>query len=174
MEDTLTFEKPKILLEEILQQINSHFPDLEEANIAKTRKLQIKCTKESIKPLCKYLHDELGFEHIIDVTSVDYRKNLEMVYHINSYQNNCIVKILAEVPNDDLTVDSVADIWGGANWHEREAYDMFGITFTGHPNLIRILLPPDSDYHPLRKSFKNEKKKDWNVNRPPPQKGGDA
>jgi len=171
---TLTFDQPKILPDDIARQIKAQFPNLGEVNQVDSRKLQIKCNRDTIKSLCKLLHDQLGFEHIVDVTGVDYKKNLEMVYHINSYENNCIVEIRAEIPNDDLTVDTVADIWGGANWHEREVYDMFGIKFIGHPNLQRILLPDGSDIHPLRKTFKNEKKAEWNVNRPPALKGGDA
>jgi NADH-quinone oxidoreductase subunit C len=105
---------------------------------------------------------------------VDYKKNLEVVYHVNSYRNHCIAQIRVEVPSDDPSIDTVSDIWGGANWHEREAMDMFGITFKGHPDPRRILLPEDADYHPLLKSFKISKKNDWNVEDKTQPKEGEA
>jgi NADH-quinone oxidoreductase subunit C len=64
-----------------------------------------------------------------------------------------MIRIKAEVPEDDCKIDTVTDLWKGANWHERECFDLFGIVFTGHPDLRRILLPEDWEGHPLRKDY---------------------
>jgi NADH-quinone oxidoreductase subunit C len=62
--------------------------------------------------------------------------------------------LITSTPKDDPSVDSVTSIWGGANWQERESYDLMGVKFNNHPRLERILLPKDTLYHPLRKDFK--------------------
>jgi NADH-quinone oxidoreductase subunit C len=64
-----------------------------------------------------------------------------------------MIRIRAEVPEDECSVDSIVDIWAGANWHERECFDMYGIEFKGHPDLRRILMPEDWEGYPLRKDY---------------------
>jgi NADH-quinone oxidoreductase subunit C len=87
------------------------------------------------------------------ISAVEYPENYEVVYHLVSYENNNLIEILVPVPKDNPTIESVVRVWKGANGHEREAYDMMGIIFKTHPDLRRILLPDDVDYHPLRKDF---------------------
>ena len=103
---------------------------------------------------CRLLRDALGFEHMSMISAVDYPDRFEVVYHISSYQNNLTLELIAQTPKDDPVIDSVSDIWGGANWQEREAYDLMGITFKDHPKLERILMLKDTLYHPLRKDFR--------------------
>jgi NADH-quinone oxidoreductase subunit C len=103
---------------------------------------------------CKFLRDSLGFEHISMISAVEYDNRFEIVYHISSYSNKLLVELITTTPLEDPTVDSVSSVWGGANWQEREAYDLMGIKFKDHPKLERILLPKDYLYHPLRKDFK--------------------
>jgi len=80
-----------------------------------------------------------------------------LVYHICSVENKDSVTMKLDVPRDNPTVDSVSSIWSGANWHEREVYDLFGITFRGHPDLRRIVLPENWQGHPLRKDYQDER-----------------
>ncbi len=103
---------------------------------------------------CKSLRDSLGFEHLTMISAVEYDDRFEVVYHITSYQSRLLIELITATPKDDPSVDSVSSIWGGANWQEREAYDLMGVTFRSHPKLERILLPKDVLYHPLRKDFK--------------------
>jgi NADH-quinone oxidoreductase subunit C len=76
-----------------------------------------------------------------------------VVYHLYSLQHTTYVRLKVRVDENDLTVPSVAGLWASANWHERETYDMFGIKFTGHPDLRRMYMPEEFEYHPLRKDF---------------------
>ncbi len=108
-------------------------------------------------------HPELRFEQLIDLCGVDYSaygdgrwqgRRFCVVVHLLSVSNNCRVRVKMFAGDDDFpVVDSAAEIWPGANWFEREAFDLYGIIFTGHPDLRRIL----SDYgfigHPFRKDF---------------------
>jgi len=139
----LTYDRPVMEIQAIAQSIKQRFQDIGELNIPELGRLEMVVPRENIKALCRLMHDELGFEHITDLIAVDNRTKYEMVYQLCSYRNHCTAEVRAEVPTDDASVDTVSDIWGGANWHEREAYDMFGITFKGHPDLRRILLPED-------------------------------
>jgi NADH-quinone oxidoreductase subunit C len=104
--------------------------------------------------VCQTLRDSLGFEHISMISAVDYPDRFEIVYHITSYQSRLLLELVTGTPKDDPSVDSVSSVWGGANWQEREAYDLMGVVFRNHPKLERILLPKDTMFHPLRKDFK--------------------
>ena len=100
------------------------------------------------------LKDELDFEHVSCVTGVDMKTHFQTVYHISSYQNKVVTEITVDnISRDQPEVDSIAPMWGGANWHEREAYDMFGIVFKGHPKMERLLLADDFEFFPMRKDF---------------------
>jgi len=103
---------------------------------------------------CMFLRDSQGFEHLSMISAVEYDSKFEVVYHLTSYQDKLLLELITTTPKDDPSVDSVSSIWGGANWQERESYDLMGIKFNNHPKLERILLPKDFLYHPLRKDFK--------------------
>jgi NADH-quinone oxidoreductase subunit C len=120
------------------------------------RTAAIKCGRESILELCRQLKDRYAFEHLSLISAVDLLDRFQLVYHLASYQNHSLLEIKIDVPKEDPKVKSVTPLWGGANWHEREAYDMMGIVFEGHPDMRRILLPQDYKYFPLRKDFKME------------------
>jgi NADH-quinone oxidoreductase subunit C len=91
------------------------------------------------------------------LSAVDYPKEtpprMEVVYHVFSYTHRHRFVLKAHLPREDAHVPTVERVWGVANWHEREAYDMFGIVFDGHSDLRRILLPDDWVGHPLRKDW---------------------
>lgn len=98
---------------------------------------------------------ELSFDLINDITAVDYpnrQKRFEVVYHIFSIKNDVRVRVKTVVEDGGL-LESVTSIWRGAEWLEREVYDMFGITFNNHPDLRRILMDDDYKHYPLRKEF---------------------
>ncbi len=109
--------------------------------------------------VARYLRDDpdLRFESLMCLSGVDYGKELGVVYNIHSipHRHRFCLKVLLEREGDEQPrVPTVVSVWAGANWHEREAYDMVGIVFDGHPDLRRILLPDDWDGFPLRKDYK--------------------
>lgn len=122
----------------------------------------IKVKKERIKEIMGFLHDtaNLNFDYLEDLCGVDYlgkkEPRFEVVYHLFSMKHRHMIRIKAGVSDEDCSIDSVEGIWKGAEWHERECYDMFGIKFNGHPDLRRILMPEDWDGHPLRKDYQLE------------------
>lgn len=144
---------------EIAERIKEKFPE-EVIEIKEFREqVSVIVKKERIKDIMRYLYEtpEFSFDYLRDLCGVDYlgkkEKRFEVVYHLYSMKHRHMIRIKAEVPEDDCNIDSVVDIWAGANWHERECYDMFGITFNGHPDLRRILMPEDWVGYPLRKDY---------------------
>lgn len=112
--------------------------------------------RAKILEACRYLKTECGFDMLTDVAGVDNYgtdPRFQVVYHLYSLTHRCLVRLKVNVPEDDLVVDSVTGVWRAANWHEREAFDMFGIRFRNHPNLKRILMWDGYPYFPLRKDF---------------------
>jgi len=110
-----------------------------------------------IRELAFYLRDEpsLGFDHLLLISSLDNGDGtLSIVYHLESMRNNHQLVIKVTVQAEAASVPSVTSVWAHANWHEREAWDMMGIRFEGHPDLRRMLLDEDYPGHPLRKDFK--------------------
>lgn len=105
-----------------------------------------------------WLKDDAGqaYDMMSDVTAVDYgqQRPLEVVYQMYSTTHKRALRVRCPLELDALEIDSVANLWVSANWLEREVYDLFGITFRGHPDLRRILMPLDyAEGHPLRKDF---------------------
>ncbi len=97
---------------------------------------------------------DTGFEMCVDITAVDYLQaepRFEVVVNLLSMQHSIRLRIRAGVPGGDPTAPSLVAVYPGANFYEREVYDLMGIRFEGHPNLTRILMPDDWEGHPLRK-----------------------
>jgi NADH-quinone oxidoreductase subunit C len=116
----------------------------------------VRLDRAKILEACRTLRQEFGFNMLTDVSGVDNfgeEVRYEVVYHLYSLNDHCHLRLKVSVPEDDLIVDSVVPVWKTADWHEREAFDMFGIRFRGHPNLKRILMWDGYPYFPLRKDF---------------------
>ncbi len=115
---------------------------------------------ERVHDIIQYLRDadDLMFDYLMSISGVDYQGIVEgdplgVVYHLYSYQHRHTFVIKAQVPRDDPHCPTVSDLYGAANWQEREAFDLFGIVFDGHKDLRRILLPPQWEGHPMRKDW---------------------
>jgi len=104
-----------------------------------------------------------GFDYIADVSSAHYpeRGEIEVVYLVRSLKDARQVRLKAALPVDNPRVASACDIWAGADWPEREVYDLMGIVFEGHPDLRRILMPEDFEDFPLRKEYPMEGDDSW-------------
>jgi NADH-quinone oxidoreductase subunit C len=114
--------------------------------------------REQIVEICRWLKDHPDFRYdlIMDMAGIDYlgrEPRFEVVYQLYSVPRNRRLRLKVRVPESDLIVPSVSSVWGTANWHEREAFDMLGIRFADHPDLRRIYMPDDYPGHPLRKDF---------------------
>lgn len=114
---------------------------------------KIEVNKAELTNLMRELRDKYGFNYLSNLTSVDYGEEFELVYHLYSVPDNNKICVKSRVPRHAAEIDSVINIWPAADWQEREVYDLMGIKFKGHPNLIRVLLPDDFEGHPLRKDF---------------------
>lgn len=118
--------------------------------------ITVNVERSKIQEACRYLKEQCGFDMLTDIAGVDNygeQPRYAVVYHVYSLTHRCMVRLKVAVPEDDMIVDSVVSVWRTADWHEREAFDMFGIRFRGHPNLKRILMWEGYPYHPLRKDF---------------------
>jgi NADH-quinone oxidoreductase subunit C len=116
--------------------------------------LTIWISKDILIPLCKDLWEE-GFIYLVDIMGIHQpkeEKNFALSYILHNFKNNERVRLKVEIKEGEL-VPSLTEIWKGANWLEREAFDMFGILFSNHPNLERILMWEGFEGHPLRKDF---------------------
>ena len=117
----------------------------------------IKVIPEAIAEIAAFLrnHEDLLFDSLMCLSGVDYPPDRMMaVYHLYSMIHRHRIVIKVELPRDTPHLPTVENVWGGANWHERETYDLFGIVFDGHSDLRRILLPDDWEGYPLRKDYK--------------------
>ena len=114
--------------------------------------------RANIREACALLRDdaECAFNFLSDITCVDRypaEPRFEVVYHLLSISKKERVRLKVRVDSASLTVDSLTSLWPGANYFEREVFDLFGIRFTGHPYLRRLLMPEDWEGHPLRKDY---------------------
>jgi NADH-quinone oxidoreductase subunit C len=113
-------------------------------------------TAKDLREIAKFCREELLFDYLIDVTSIDHfgdEPRFEIVYHLYSMPRAIHLRLKLKIPEEAGAVDTVSDIWPTANWHEREIYDMMGIKFNGHPDLRRILMWDGYPFYPLRKDF---------------------
>ena len=111
----------------------------------------------AIAEVCRVLHDdpELRFDCLSNESGVDYKAKgvLEVVYHLYSYSRRHSIVLKVDVPRDSPIAPTVEGVWKAANWLEREIYDLLGVTFEGHTDLRRLLMPEDWIGYPLRKDF---------------------
>jgi NADH-quinone oxidoreductase subunit C len=151
---TETSPKPKSFTEEqVAQALTDKFQSkISEVNV-KPRRIFLNADRSVLLELCKTIKEGFEFEHCSCVSGVDMKTFFQVVYHITSYSNRIVIQITVDLPKETPEVDSISLLYGGANWHERETYDMFGIVFKGHPKMERLLLPQDYQFFPMRKDF---------------------
>jgi NADH-quinone oxidoreductase subunit C len=112
-------------------------------------------SRDRYHDVVRFLRDEpeLAFDFIDFVAAVDAGDRFEVVTHLHSLSNNHEVRVKLPTPKDDAVCPTISDLFPGANWHERETMEMFGIQFVGHPLPVKLLLPEPFEGHPLRKDF---------------------
>ena len=143
--------------EQIEQAVRNRFPEAveETGEIAGVPTLLVRA--DAILDICAFLKEEpgLSFDYLMSLTAVDWPAlgGLDVVYHLYSVSLKHYATLKVRAERAKPVVPSVTSVWKAANWQEREAYDMFGIRFEGHPDLRRILLEPDWEGFPLRKDY---------------------
>jgi NADH-quinone oxidoreductase subunit C len=144
---------------QIAEKVIGAFPDVSFERIEENTDHPVLIVPaEKIADICSYLRDdtELRLDALANLSCVDEGEKLSIVYHLFSYQHRHYAVLKVSVPREQPDIPSVQPIWPGANWFEREAYDLMGIRFTGHPDLRRIMLPDDWVGHPLRKDYREQ------------------
>jgi NADH-quinone oxidoreductase subunit C len=118
--------------------------------------LTLEIAAAKIASICGFLKYDQSFVRLSSVTAVDRypsEPRFEIVYHLHSVERNQRVRLKAMLAGTDPVIESVTGVWRGANWYEREVFDLFGVRFLNHPDLRRILMPDDWEGHPLRKDY---------------------
>lgn len=118
--------------------------------------LTVEVSPDRILHACRFLKTTHGFERVSTITAVDRypaEPRFEVVYHLHSLAHNQRIRLKACIGGETPALESVTPVWSGANWYEREAFDLFGIEFRNHPDLTRIMMPDDWQGHPLRKDY---------------------
>ena len=139
---------------DLLARLRGQFPqDVLEVRKVPGRLGRVEVRPEAILRICRYLRDEQTFAHCAMVGGVDWKETREVIYHLWSDERKGYLELSLRVPAEDPHVESVAGLWPGANWHEREIWDLLGIRFDHHPDLRRLFLPEGYEFHPLLKTF---------------------
>lgn len=142
--------------QEINEILNTQFGDaILDSKLENVPDPFIKIQPEKIKEVAEFCKDDsrLQFDYLMCLSGVDYKGKLGVTYHLFSMTHRHKIVLKVEVPTESPNVPSVEAVWKTANWHEREAFDLYGLMFVGHPDLRRILLPYDWEGYPLRKDY---------------------
>lgn len=148
----------KITNEELLNSIKAKFEDDVTSVTEPFGLLTFETSREKIIDLLSFLKTDpqLQFIYLTDLTAVHYpelEKPIGVIYHLHSFANNVRVRIKVFMADGDVHIPTATVLWDGANWMERETYDLFGVVFDGHPDLRRILNVDDMTVFPMRKEY---------------------
>lgn len=145
----------------VLEAINREFPGSVLQHYEPYGMLTLEIKKEDVKKVIHHLKDSsLNFFFLTDLTGIHYPENPEkelgVVYHLHNMVENFRLRLKTFMPKENAEVDTITDLFSGANWMERETFDFFGIKFKGHPDMRTILNDPELGYHPMLKQYKLE------------------
>ncbi len=143
---------------DILELLRRRFPERVEDTHSFRGDDTVIVARDGAKEVLRFLRDDqsLQFNLLMDLTCVDFpdrERRFEVVYHLYSIPKNHRLRVKILLKEEDAWVDTVSDLWAVGNWLEREAWDMFGVDFKGHPDMRRILLYEEFKGHPLRKDY---------------------
>jgi len=145
----------------VLEALTREFPDSVISSSEPYGMLTVEIKKEDIKKVIHYLKESsLEINFLTDVCGIHYPefldKEIGVIYHLQNMAANFRIRLKVFMPKESVEVDSLTDLYAGANWMERETYDFFGIKFKGHPDLRPILNMEDLGYHPMLKEYRLE------------------
>lgn len=139
------------LLQEVLAALQPVWPEAQGETVKGNVVLRV--PRERLVEVARTLRDRVGCNYLSLISGVDWTDRFEVVYHLYDLSRRPAIVLKVEVPRDEPVLPSVTGVWPGAEFSERETYDLFGIRFLGHPDLRRILLVDDFPGFPLRKDF---------------------
>ncbi|HID42180.1 MAG TPA: NADH-quinone oxidoreductase subunit C [Archaeoglobaceae archaeon] len=137
----------------IVELLKKEFPDVQ-VEVKTDRRALAEVPPEQILDVMYFMRDKMDRDFLASLSGADYSDRIEVVYLVGSYSDGVILVTKTKLSRDNPSVSSVVEVWPTAGFHEREAAEMFGITFEGHPNLEHLLLPEDFEGYPLRKDYK--------------------
>ncbi|WP_294222964.1 NADH-quinone oxidoreductase subunit C [uncultured Chryseobacterium sp.] len=145
----------------VLEAITREFPESVIASSEPYGMLTVEVKKEDLKKIVHYLKDSsLEINFLTDICGIHYpefpEKDIGVVYHLHNMMTNFRLRLKIFMSRENVEIDSLVDLYAGANWMERETYDFFGIKFKGHPDLRPILNMEDLGYHPMLKEYRLE------------------
>ncbi|WP_294211107.1 NADH-quinone oxidoreductase subunit C [uncultured Chryseobacterium sp.] len=145
----------------VLEAITREFPESVTSSSEPYGMLTIEVKKEDLKKIIHYLKDSsLEINFLTDICGIHYpefpEREIGVVYHLHNMMTNFRIRLKIFMTRDNVEVDSLTELYAGANWMERETYDFFGIKFKGHPDLRPILNMEDLGYHPMLKEYRLE------------------
>lgn len=145
----------------VLEALTREFPDSVISSSEPYGMLTVEIKKNDIKKVIHYLKDStLEFNFLTDICGIHYPetqdKEIGVIYHLHNMMANFRIRLKVFMTRENIEVDSIVDLYAGANWMERETYDFYGIKFKGHPDLRPILNMEDLGYHPMLKEYKLE------------------
>ncbi|WP_100076701.1 NADH-quinone oxidoreductase subunit C [Chryseobacterium camelliae] len=145
----------------VLEAITREFPESVISSSEPYGMLTIEVKKEDLKKIIHYLKDSsLEINFLTDICGIHYpefpEREMGVVYHLHNMMTNFRIRLKIFMTRDNVEVDSLTELYAGANWMERETYDFFGIKFKGHPDLRPILNMEDLGYHPMLKEYRLE------------------
>ncbi len=138
----------------ILDALNARFPGSIEV-VPAVDHAAVRIDRDNLRAVMEWLRDEQGYELLLDVCAVDWfpaRPRFEVVYHVHNPTRKERLRVKVPLGQNE-EIESMTALWPGANWPEREAFDLMGITFRNHPDLTRIYMPDDWEGHPLRRDY---------------------
>ncbi len=148
--------QPTTFLPDLAADLKARFGDAVGETTLYAGETTIYVSRDALVAVCTYLRDEVGFDYMADMVSIDRfteTDRFEVAYNLCALAARRRLRLKVRVDEDDAVVPSVVHLWPGAGWHEREAWDMMGVRFDGNPDHRRIYMPEDFEYHPLRKEF---------------------
>ena len=137
----------------------AHSDSIESAAVLQPRCISVVAKMDGFVELAESMKTRFGFTQPVACGGVDYpgEQRIQMIYYAGNPEHKVMLTLRVNLPRDGPRMPTLTGVWGAMDFHEREAYEMFGIEFEGHPNMIPFLLPPDwRGGHPLRKDFKGE------------------
>lgn len=148
--------KASTAVADVVDALRSEFGDDVHDVVVYAGEHTVRVSRDRIVDVCRFLKDKQGFAYLADLGGSDRfteEDRFEVVYNLVNITDARRIRIKVWVDEDALTVPTVTEVYPAANWNEREAFDMFGISFDGHPDMRRMFMPEDFEYYPLRKEF---------------------